>query len=181
MLTIIFTGKGLQELLKFPTTVFPYNVYKFVPKKVTGFLCDIGKNLQLLWGKTVNVIGKPHNLFRETLVNVIGKQCRWGNTITFIGKGLQELLKFPTTVFPYNVYKFSLKRLWGSPITFTILPITIKDFPCNFIVVSLCIVFPYHFYKYGMYFPRKSLHSFAVYSHLGLTHNLGMFISYQNL
>ena len=72
-------------------------------------------------------------------------------------------MKFPTTVFPYNVYKFSLKRLWGSPITFTILPITIKDFPCNFIVVSLCIVFPYHFYKYGMYFPRKSLHSFAVY------------------
>ena len=66
-------------------------------------------------------------------------------------------------MFPYNVYKFSLKRLWGSPITFTILPITIKDFPCNFIVVSLCIVFPYHFYKYGMYFPRKSLHSFAEY------------------
>ena len=117
----------------------------------------------MLRGKYVNVIGKPHNLFRETLVNVIGKQCRWGNTITFIGKGLQELLKFPTTVFPYNVYKFSLKRLWGSPITFTILPITIKDFPCNFIVVSLCIVFPYHFYKYGMYFPRKSLHSFTVY------------------
>ena len=74
----------------------------------------------MLRGKFVNVIGKPHNLFRETLVNVIGKQCRWGNTITFIGKGLQELLKFPTTVFPYNVYKFSLKRLWGSPITFTI-------------------------------------------------------------
>ena len=113
----------------------------------------------MLRGKLVNFIGKPHNLFRETLVNVIGKQCRWGNTITFIGKGLQELLKFPTTVFPYNVYKFSLKRLWGSPITFTILPISIKDFPCNFIVVSLCIVFPYHFYKYGMYFPRKSLHS----------------------
>ena len=121
------------------------------------------ENLQLLRGKFVNVIGKPHNLFRETLVNVIGKHCRWGNTITFIGKGLQELLKFPTTVFPYNVYKFSLKRLWSSPITFTILPITIKDFPCNFIVVSLCIVFPYHFYKYGMYFPRKSLHSFTVY------------------
>ena len=117
----------------------------------------------MLRGKYVNVIGKPHNLFRETLVNVIGKQCRWGNTITFIGKGLQELLKFPTTVFPYNVYKFSLKRLWGSPITFTILPITIKNFPCNFIVVSLCIVFPYHFYKYEMYFPRKSLHSFTVY------------------
>ena len=116
----------------------------------------------MLRGKFVNVIGKPHNLFRETLVNVIGKQCRWGNTITFIGKGLQELLKFPTTVFPYNVYKFSLKRLWGSPITFTILPITIKDFPCNFIVVSLCIVFPYHFYKYEMYFPRKSLQTFAV-------------------
>ena len=66
-------------------------------------------------------------------------------------------------MFPYNVYKFSLKRLWGSPITFTILPITIKDFPCNFIVVSLCIVFPYHFYKYRMYFPRKSLQTFAVY------------------
>ena len=121
------------------------------------------ENLQLLRGKYVNVIGKPHNLFRETLVNVIGKQCRWGNTITFIGKGLQELLKFPTTVFPYNVYKFSLKRLWGSPITFTILPITIKDFTYNFIVVSLCIVFSYHFYKYKMYFPRKSLHSFTVY------------------
>ena len=73
------------------------------------------------------------------------------------------LLKFPTTVFPYNVYNFSLKRLWGSPITFTILPITIKDFPCNFIVVSLCIVFPYQFYKYGVYFPLKSLHSFTVY------------------
>ena len=116
----------------------------------------------MLRGKFVNVIGKPHNLFRETLVNVIGKQCRWGNTITFIGKGLQELLKFPTTVFPYNVYKFSLKRLWGSPITFTILPITIKDFPCNFIVVSLCIVFPYHFYKYEMYFPHKSLQTFTV-------------------
>ena len=56
----------------------------------------------MLRGKFVNVIGKPHNLFRETLVNVIEKQCRWGNTITFIGKGLQELLKFPTTVFPYN-------------------------------------------------------------------------------
>ena len=117
----------------------------------------------MLQGKYVNVIGKPHNLFRETLVNVIGKHCRWGNTITFIGKGLQELLKFPTTVFPYNVYKFSLKRLWGSPITFTILPITIKDFPCNFFVVSLCIVFPYYFYKHGMYFPRKSLQTFAVY------------------
>ena len=61
----------------------------------------------------------------------------WGNTIIFIGKKLQVLLKFPTTVFPYYVYKFSLKRLWGSPITFTILPITIKDFPYNFIVVSL--------------------------------------------
>ena len=46
------------------------------------------ENLQLLRGKYVNVIGKPHNLFRETLVNVIGKHCRWGNTITFIGKGL---------------------------------------------------------------------------------------------
>ena len=77
-----------------------------------------------------------------------------GNAIIFIGRKLQELLKFPTTVFPYNVYKFSLKRLWGSPITFTIFPITI--FPCNLIVVSLCIVFPYHFYKYEMYFPRKS-------------------------
>ena len=132
----------------------------------TGFLLLHRENLQLLRGKYVNVIGKPHNLFRETLVNIIGKHCRWGNTITFIGKGLQELLKFPTTVFPYNVYKFSLKRLWGSPITFTILPITIKDFPCNFIVVSLCIVFPYHFYKYGMYFPRKSLHSFAVWPQL---------------
>ena len=66
-------------------------------------------------------------------------------------------------MFPYNIYKFSLKRLWGSPITFTILPITFKDFPCNFIVVFLCIVFPYHFYKYGMYFPRKSLQTFTVY------------------
>ena len=91
----------------------------------------------MLRGKFVNVIGKPHNLFRETLVNVIGKQCRWGNTITFIGKGLQELLKFPTTVFPYNVYKFSLKRLRGLPMTFTILPVTIKDFPYDFNEVSL--------------------------------------------
>ena len=41
MLTIIFIGKGLQELLKFPTTVFPYNVYKFVPKKVMGFTYNI--------------------------------------------------------------------------------------------------------------------------------------------
>ena len=69
-------------------------------------------------------------------------------------------MKFPITVFPY---KFSLKRLLGSPITFTILPITIKDFPYNFIVVSLCIVFPYYFHKYGMYFPRKSLQTFSVY------------------
>ena len=137
----------------------------YIPcKHFTGFPLLHRENLQLLRGKFVNVIGKPHNLFRETLVNVIRKHCRWGNTIIFIGKGLQELLKFPTTVFPYNVYKFSLKRLWGSPITFTILPITIKDFPCNFIVVSLCIVFPYHFYKYGMYFPRKSLQTFAVYT-----------------
>ena len=52
----------------------------------------------------------------------------------------------------------------GLPITFTILPITIKDFSCNFIVASLCIVFPYQFYKYGVYFPRKSLHSFTVYA-----------------
>jgi hypothetical protein len=29
-------------------------------------------------------------------------------------------------------------------------------------VVSLCIVFPYHFYKHEMYFPRKSLQTFAV-------------------
>ena len=29
----------------------------------------------MLRGKFVNVIGKPHNLFRETLVNVIGKHC----------------------------------------------------------------------------------------------------------
>ena len=28
---------------------------------------------------------------------------------------------------------------------------------------SLCIVFPYHFYKYRMYFPRKSLQTFTVY------------------
>ena len=67
----------------------------------------------MLRGKFVNVIGKPHNLFRETLVNVIGKHCRWGNTIIFIGKGLQELLKFPTTVFPYNVYKFVPKKVMG--------------------------------------------------------------------
>ena len=73
-------------------------------------------------------------------------------------------MMFPTIVFPYCVYKFSLKRLWGSPITFTILPITIKDFPCNFIVVSLCIVFPYYFYKHGMYFPRKSLQTFTVWA-----------------
>ena len=64
--------------------------------------------------------------------------------------------------FPIMFTSVSLNRLWGLPITFTILPITIKDFPCNFIVVSLCIVFPYHFYKYEMYFPRKSLQTFAV-------------------
>ena len=36
-------------------------------KHFTGFLCYIGKNLQLLRGKLVKVIGKPHNLFREHL------------------------------------------------------------------------------------------------------------------
>ena len=44
---------------------------------------------------------------------------------------------------PY--YSVSLKRLWGSPKRFTILPITIKDFHYNLIVVSLLhIVFPYY-------------------------------------
>merc|ERR1712086_885744 len=96
----------------------------------------------------------------------MGKHYSREITIIFIGKNLQGLMMFPTIVFPYYVYKFSLKRLWGSPITFTILPITIKDFPCNFIVVSLCIVFPYYFYKHGMYFPRKSLQTFTVYCFL---------------
>jgi hypothetical protein len=43
-----------------------------------------------------------------------------------------------------------------------VLPITFKDFPCNFIVVSFCIVFPYHFYKYGMLLIRLFSHVFVI-------------------
>ena len=88
-------------------------------------------------------MGKYNNLYRERAARII------------------EVPYY--SVFPTMFTSLSLKRLWGSPITFTILPITIKDFPFNFIVVSLCIVFPFQFYKYGVYFPRKSLHSFTVY------------------
>ena len=81
------------------------------------------------------------------------KTQQQGNTIIFIGKKLQKILKFPTTVFPYYVYKFSLKRLWGSPITFTILPIPIKDFPYNLIVVSPLQCFPIIFISMECTFP----------------------------
>ena len=67
-------------------------------------------------------------------------------------------------MFPYYVCKSSLKRLWGSPIIFTILPIIIKDFPYNASVNFPTIAFPYYFYKYGMYFSPKSLQKFAVCS-----------------
>ena len=87
-------------------------------------------------------MGKHNNLYRERAARII--------EVPYYSVSLQCLQVFPK------------KLLWSSPITFTILPITIKDFPCNFNVVSLCIVFPYHFYKYGMYFPCKSLHSFTV-------------------
>ena len=68
----------------------------------------------------------------------------------------------------YSVFllclQVSLKRLWGSPIIFTILPIIIKDFPYNVSVNFPTIAFPYYFYKYGMYFSPKSLQKFAVCS-----------------
>ena len=79
-------------------------------KHFTEFPLLHRENLLLLRGKFVNVIGKPHNLFRETLVKVIGKYFRWGNTITFIGKGLQELLKFPTTVCMYVCFPLLIFR-----------------------------------------------------------------------
>ena len=33
-----------------------------------------GKSL-IVMGKIVNVIGEPHNLFRDKLVNIVGKHC----------------------------------------------------------------------------------------------------------
>ena len=33
-----------------------------------------GKSL-IDMGKIVNVIGEPHNLFRDKLVNIVGKHC----------------------------------------------------------------------------------------------------------
>ena len=80
-------------------------------------------------------MGKYNNLYREKAARNI--------EVPYYSVSLQCLQIFS-------------KRLQGSPKIFTTLPITIKDFPCNSIVVSLCIVFPYHFYKYGM---GHSLHS----------------------
>ena len=87
-----------------------------------------------------------HN--RETLLQ--------GNYNNLYREKLQGLLKLPTIVFPYYVYKFSLKRLWGSPITFKILPITIKDFSHNVIVVSLLQCFPIIFTSMDCTFPVNS-------------------------
>ena len=87
-------------------------------------------------------MGKYNNLYREKAARII--------EVPYYSVSLQCL------------QIFSKKFMGFTYIDILILPISIKDFPCNFIVVSLCIVFPYHFYKYGMYFPRKSLHSFTV-------------------
>ena len=64
-------------------------------KHFTGFPLLHRENLLLLRGKFVNVIGKPHNLFREIYVNITG--------------------------IPYNIYNISLKEYGGVPVNYTAL------------------------------------------------------------
>ena len=82
-----------------------------------------GKSL-IDMGKIVNVIGEPHNLFRDKRVNIVGKHCSRELQYFLQPFPYKDYCISPSTVFSYYVYKFSLKILWGLPITFTSFPRT---------------------------------------------------------